>query len=407
MPRNLISLIDGTMVSASRSGGYNSYSNIFELACLLQLSDRSDDGAPQIVFYTSGISSQPDNWNPWNLITGNSIKSQIVDQYTNICANFDFRSAHEGLPDRIFLFGFSRGAMAIRALAGLIAEFGLLHPRDIRHLPVLLDRWDRSQGIGSVPDHIDLLPVEIEFVGLFDSVMGGVERLRFFNPIRFRNGKLPARVKHGVHLLAIDENRSLFKPKPWVGTNEARDAGGYKCTDRWLRQIWMPGVHADVGGTGDPTWGRASLLAMTYYLGSLTPLRLDTEWLGEKEAKLRVSIDDDTVFIQPHRGLLSRFLRRPGGAAEQWEVRHPITDRLRNVNFGGVDHYDWYEHVVRSRFEAIGIDQELAQYFAAILDVEGREGVLTAHVIAPDAENDAARTQPARSPRNTDPLREG
>lgn len=396
MPRNLISLIDGTMVSASRSGGYNSYSNIFELACLLQLSDRSADGAPQIVFYTSGISSQPDNWNPWNLMTGNSIKSQIVDQYTNICANFDFAGAGRGTPDRIFLFGFSRGAMAIRALAGLIAEFGLLHPRDIRHLPVLLDRWDKSLGIGSVPDHIDLLPVEIEFVGLFDSVMGGIERLRFFNPIRFRSSKLPARVKHGVHILAIDENRSLFKPKPWGGASEARDASGYKCADRWLRQIWMPGVHADVGGTGDPTWGRASLLAMTYYLDRLTRLRLDTDWLREKEAKLRISIDDGPVFIRPHSGPMSRFLRRPGGAAEQAEVRHPITDRLRDVNFGGVDHCDWYERVVRSRFDTIGVDEELAQYFAAILDVGGREAVLTAQVIDPDAEGESARIRPVQ-----------
>ena len=64
MPRNLISLIDGTMVLASRTEQYGSYSNIFELACLLQLSDRSEDGSPQIVFYTSGISSQPDNWSP-------------------------------------------------------------------------------------------------------------------------------------------------------------------------------------------------------------------------------------------------------------------------------------------------------------------------------------------------------
>ena len=381
MPRNLISLIDGTMVSASRTGGYNSYSNIFELACLLQLNDRSADGAPQIVFYTSGISSQPDNSSTWNLATGNSIKSQIVDQYTNICANFDFSSAERGLPDRIYLFGFSRGAMAIRALAGLIAEFGLLHPRDIRHLPIILDLWDRRHGAGSVPDYIELSPVEIEFVGVFDSVMGGIEWLSLFNPIRFRSSKLPARVKHGVQILAIDENRTLFKPKPWEGVSEARTADGYRGPQRWMRQVWMPGVHADIGGTGDPTWGRASLLAMTFYLDRLTPLRLDAEWLREKEAKLRVSIDDGSVFIKPHRGLFSWFRRSPSGAPEQAESCHPIAQRLREVTYAGVERFDWYDKVVASRFEALGVDQDLADYFATVLDVERSEPMLTAQVI--------------------------
>src|SRR5262245_40827926 len=115
MTKHLISLIDGTKVSAARTDTYKAYSNVFELACLLQLKDRTEDG-PQIVFYTSGISSQPDNDSIFNQMTGNTIKSQIVDQYTNICANFDFKAAERGKQDKIYLFGFSRGAMAARAL---------------------------------------------------------------------------------------------------------------------------------------------------------------------------------------------------------------------------------------------------------------------------------------------------
>jgi uncharacterized protein (DUF2235 family) len=372
MARNLISLIDGTMVSASNTTGYSSYSNIFELACLLQLNDRSADGCPQIVFYTSGISSQPDNSSPYNLATGNSIKSQIVDQYTNICANFDFGSARGGKPDKIYLFGFSRGAMAIRALAGLIAEFGLLDPRDIRHLPVLLDRWDRTQGVGSIPDDIKLLPVEIEFIGLFDSVMGGVEWMSMFNPIRFSNTMLPARCRHGVQILAIDENRTLFKPKPWGGAQEARTAAGCRGPDCYLRQIWMPGVHADVGGTGNAVWGRASLLAMTFYLDQLTQLRLDPEWLREKEDKLRASIDDGRLFIRPHRGLLARFARRPSDDGARAERRHPIGERLRRVNYAGREPFDWFDKVLSGRFDRLPVDDDLARYFARVLDIGGK-----------------------------------
>lgn len=366
MPRNLISLIDGTMVSASQTEEYESYSNVFELACLLQLTDKSKDGSPQIVFYTSGISSQPDTSSIVNLITGNSIKSQIVDQYTNICANFDFESSKGGAPDKIYLFGFSRGAMAIRALAGLISEFGLLYPRDIRHLPRILDAWDRSLGRGSLHDDIDLRPVEIEFVGLFDSVMGGIETLPFFNPIRFRNSKMPGRCRHGLQILAIDENRTFFKPKQWEKAEPGIDADGHRAGQRFLRQIWMPGVHADIGGTGNPLWGRASLLAMTFYLDKLTDLRLDQAWLRQKESNLRNSFSGP-LHIRRHRGPFARYLRRPVRKGSAKERCHPICDKVLELNYDGTKDFDWRTNVLRRHFQKVRADKELVDYFRRVL----------------------------------------
>jgi uncharacterized protein (DUF2235 family) len=367
--RNLISLIDGTMVSASKTGGYGSYSNVFELACLLQLKDRSADGSPQIVFYSSGISSQPDNSSFYNLITGNSIKSQIVDQYTNICANFDFDSVGTDKPDKIYLFGFSRGAMAVRALAGLIAEFGLLRPRDIRHLPIVLDAWDRTRGRASLRGNIDLVSVELEFIGLFDSVMGGVEWLSLFNPIRFKNARLPARCKHGVHILAIDENRPFFKPKPFAGVSPGRTASGDVGPDRYLRQIWMPGVHSDIGGTANATWGRAALLAMAFYIAKFTNLALDARWLREKERNLRTSIDERTLFIERHRGMLARYVRKPLPAGGAEHRRHPICDQLTEVNYDGRENFNWRERVFQQRFAETVADDDLTQYFRSVLQV--------------------------------------
>lgn len=360
MARNLISLIDGTMVSAAPVDRDASYSNIFELACLLQLTDRSADGSPQIVFYTSGISSHADTASLRNLLTGNSIKSQIIDQYTNICANFDFDSARAGRPDKIYLFGFSRGAMAIRALAGLIAEFGLLHPRDIRFLPLVLDAWDRTQGRGNLPDHIRLIDAEVEFIGLFDAVMGGVEWLSLFNPVRFSNALLPARCRNGVHLLAIDENRGYFKPKVWQGLRSSRTGAGHS-SERFLRQIWMPGLHSDVGGTGKPVWGRAALLAMCFYMKKLTQLGLNEDWLAEKEANLCKSIDDECLSIDRHP--FSRYVRSPAQEQGSNQRRHPICEEIGSVAYGRIAHYDWRENVLR-RFENVIVDEHLSGYFS-------------------------------------------
>ena len=48
-------------------------------------------------------------------------------------------------------------------------------------------------------------------------------------------------VKNAVQLLAIDESRSFFRPIMWTGLKDPK-------TKNYLEQIWMPGVHSDVGG---------------------------------------------------------------------------------------------------------------------------------------------------------------
>jgi uncharacterized protein (DUF2235 family) len=371
VPRNLISLIDGTRISASQTYDNKSYSNVFELACLLQLDDGADSKTPQIVFYTSGIASQPDTSSIFNLLTGNSIRSQVVDQYTNICANFNFEEAVKGNPDRIYLFGFSRGAMAVRAVASLIAEFGLLHPRDIRFLPQILDKWDKSLGAGSLPDHIRRVNAEIDFIGLFDPVMGGLSGLSMFNPIRFHNSQLPAKCKHGVQILSIDENRFYFEPKRWEGALPGRRADGSAAPKRYLKQIWMPGVHADVGGTGHQVWGRAALLAMIFYIDHKTTLGLDRNWIKEKEHNLRAAIDHGNLMIEPHRVFMPAYVRKPSNKSDWHERRHPICDQLDALNYDGSKDYNWRELVFDRYFQRLDADKDLAAYFRKVLMLNG------------------------------------
>jgi uncharacterized protein (DUF2235 family) len=211
MGKHIVCLIDGTKVCAAYRGTDQSYSNVFELACLLQIKDRTALGEPQLVFYRSGISSQPDSRSAFDLLTGNTIMSQVVDQYTNICSNYDFSLKRN--TDKIYLFGFSRGAMAVRALASIISEFGLLKPRDICRLPEVIYAWEHNEGRSSLSNSINLAYVDIEFVGIFDAVMGGVKQLPIFNPIKFSNHMLPAHCKRGIHIIAIDEDRPHFGQK--------------------------------------------------------------------------------------------------------------------------------------------------------------------------------------------------
>lgn len=365
MARHLVGLIDGTMVSPSTASAFGSYSNVFELACLLQLSDRSRDGGPQIVFYSSGISSRPDTWSPYDLITGNSIWSQIIDQYINICSNYNF-DAPEGRRDKIYLFGFSRGAMAIRALAGLISEFGLLRPDLIRDLPIVLDAWHRSIGKPNLNPKVEVENAEIEFVGLFDSVMGGVNWLRAFNPVRFKNFKLPARCRRAVQILAIDENRRHFKPNVWDGIAPRARNPNFQAT-RMLKQIWMPGLHSDVGGTANPVWGRASFLAMVHFIKKHTKLGIRQPAINNKVERFREGYHSRQYFIEQHRSMGRGFRRYPRDPNSGGETLHPICSDLDTVTFNRCPDYPWCANVLSERFNGLSVDPDLQRYFAPML----------------------------------------
>jgi uncharacterized protein (DUF2235 family) len=358
--RHLISLIDGTQVSATQNDSYSNYSNVYELAHLLQLKDKSEDGRPQIVFYTSGISSQPGTRDYWALATGEPIMAQILDQYTNLCSNYEFENyGNDAKADKIYLFGFSRGAMAARALAGLITEFGLLKPRDIRLAPQILDRW---QAGDQPPDTVEMFRVEVEFIGVFDSVMGGLRSWSVFNPIRFPHHRLSRACKAGVHILAVDENRRFFENVSWSGHTRGSEDGTF-------RQIWMPGVHSDVGGTADEFWGRASFLAMAHYIDTRTRLQLDSSWLNRKRDRLKSAFDNGAYHIRQHR-LVPPFslARKPLGSAGASEYYHPIIDRISNTfDYNDKKNFEWRKNRFAAGFQEVTVDSELVGYFDEFL----------------------------------------
>ena len=362
--RHLVSLIDGTMVSASQAPDFTSYSNVYELGYQLKLRTVSESGDPQIVLYTSGISSQPDTRDTIDLITGNSIYSQIVDQYTNICANYDFEETDDDARDKIYIFGYSRGGMAARALAGLICNYGLLKPDDIRAAPAVVAAW---QARRDPPDEIKLHRAGVEFLGVFDAVMGGIENMKMFNPIRFPDSLVPNKCKHAVHLLAIDEDRRFFKAKLWEGKkgrSESEQAAG-------IHQIWMPGVHSDVGGTGNSVWGRAAMLTMMHFIDRYTELTLDDVWRRDKEAKLRASIDEGRIYVTRHRPFAPfRLNRVPLATAATAESYHPIIDMIDHWNVDGKDGHDWRSACFSPNFGQLACQEkepELHAYFNSFL----------------------------------------
>src|SRR5262249_53440448 len=70
-------------------------------------------------------------------------------------------------------------------------------------------------------------------------------------------------VPHGVHILSIDETRADFTPIVWTSRSQE---------DQVLEQIWLPGVHGDIGGGYDDAFlSTISLLTMIDKLSQYYP----------------------------------------------------------------------------------------------------------------------------------------
>ena len=198
----------------------------------------------------------------------------------------------EAQKDRIYIFGFSRGAYAARVLAGFIHNFGLIDP-DKLHLVTGAFRayravTDAEQG---APHAVTFRPlrryedtlkpdanVPIRALCLFDTVssMVGFQRplrslMRAYSPMDLRlhaNVVSNPSVRIVLHALATDEKRSMFRPlfwqqdEPYFG-NRFRQPRQQR--RQYVRQRWFPGYHSDIGGSPrerDSGIGKLTLLWM-------------------------------------------------------------------------------------------------------------------------------------------------
>lgn len=191
--------------------------------------------------YEAGV-----QWTGWrdalNVIEGRGINRQIRRCYGVLASRY-----RPG--DRIFLFGYSRGAYGVRSLAGLIDRVGLLRREEategnIRTAYRLYENGAKSsaQAFARTKCHAN---VRIEMIGAWDTV----KALGLRAPIvwrftetkhQFHNHQLGHSVRHGYHALAANENRMAYAPVLW------RSDPDWPGED--LQQMWFRGTHGDIGG---------------------------------------------------------------------------------------------------------------------------------------------------------------
>lgn len=151
--------------------------------------------------------------------------------------------------DKIMLFGYSRGAYAVRSLAGLIARVGLLTrsnatQRRVHRAFRYYEATKQSESARAFRDQYCHSDVPIEVLGVWDTVRALGLPYPILNRLapmatEFHNHHLSPGTKNGFHALALDENRSSYDALPW---EVEPDWAGH------VEQAWFVGGHPDVGG---------------------------------------------------------------------------------------------------------------------------------------------------------------
>jgi uncharacterized protein (DUF2235 family) len=156
--------------------------------------------------------------------------------------------------DKIYLFGFSRGAYTVRALAGMLRVIGLLRPGHENLIPYALKLFWKGRGKnidwGLVKgwtkefsrDDFPKWGTPVEYLGVGDTV----KAIGWFTrrlPLPYT--RLLKSVQTVRHACSLDEWRAQYKA--YIVSEDEM-----KKPERDMKEVWFAGVHSDVGGTFEP-----------------------------------------------------------------------------------------------------------------------------------------------------------
>ncbi len=287
-------ILDGTMSSLSPGEETNA-------GLLYRLLQGQTPSARLSLYYASGI--QMDSWRQArDVLAGRGINRQIRRAY-------GFLASRYRPGDRIFLFGYSRGAYAVRSLAGVIDRVGLVRAEaaTTRNIVQAYRHYQRGAHSPAAAEFKRLFchdRLMIDMVGAWDTVKAlgfvvpGLGRFTARDH-EFHNHALGRHIRRGYHALALDETRCAYAPVMWT------------TPENWegeLQQVWFRGTHGDVGGMLGGEQGARPLanISLLWMLerAEAAGLALPPDW------RHRFPTDPEAPMISTWRGVGMLFVHR-------------------------------------------------------------------------------------------------
>ncbi len=274
--RNIVICCDGT---GNEFGNDNS--NVVKLYATLDINDQ------QIGYYHPGVGTMgaPAARNKieeeWSVLAGLAFG---VGFMLNVGDAYRYLMNMYRAGDDIYLFGFSRGAYTVRALAGALHMFGLLCPGNDGLIPYVTRMFAQaSKNLAKGKDTFDISEgfkrtysrdVTLRFVGVWDTVssVGWV-----YDPLTLPFSARNPDMQIGRHAISIDERRCFFRDNLWGRPFEPGEPHYRFDFKQDIKQVWFAGVHSDVGGSYPEEQSGLSKLTLEWMLreASFAGLKVD------------------------------------------------------------------------------------------------------------------------------------
>ena len=257
MSKNIALFSDGTGNSSAKFIRTNVW-RVYEAVDL--------SGPDQIAYYDDGVGTS--SFMPLAILGGAlgfGLKRNVKHLYAFLSRNYE-------PGDRIFAFGFSRGAFTIRVLVDLVHDQGLAHGATEADLSHSVDaKWwayrkgARTRIAGKVrrraPRRVSTKKateeeVKFTFLGLWDTVDAyglPVDELtrawdHYFWPLSMNDRIASTTIEKAYHALSVDDERNTFHPVLWTEETESQNETSVHLDEERISQVWFAGVHSNVGG---------------------------------------------------------------------------------------------------------------------------------------------------------------
>ncbi len=282
--KNIVICLDGTGNQFKEDN-----SNVVKLYRVLKR-----DPKVQVAYYDPGVGTlaDPDYKTPvakklnkaFGLAFGRGLTRNLEEAYSYLMEHYE-------TDDRIFVFGFSRGAYTARALAGFIYSCGLLEKGCQNMIPYAMKLFKTKKKV----DFQILRKFQntygrtcsIQLLGLWDSVrtFGWI-----YDPIFLPYTTNNKGVKAVRHALAIDERRAFFRQMHWG--SQDRDTQDVK-------EVWFAGVHSDVGGGYPEEESGLAKIALKWMIEEACSAKFGLKIDKEKYNRYVLGLGKDGKYVGP------------------------------------------------------------------------------------------------------------
>ncbi len=290
MPKNIVICCDGTGNEIN-----DEHSNVLKLYRVLK------KNAKQLVYYDPGVGtlSSSSDWGKLKaasakyagLMMGYGLDKNVLDAYEFLANNYK-----KG--DNVYLFGFSRGAYTVRALAGFINTIGLLSVHQ-KHLYVYafvaykqISVTNTFEGVRLFNQALNPQRIPIKFLGIWDTVSSMIvprkDRLYLPSTTQLAYTQKNPSIEVVRHALSIDEKRRMFRPYLWA-EGEEYWSGPFKPKNQEepimqdVQQVWFAGVHSDVGGGYQEQDSGLSKITLEWMINEAVKFELDVNSVSYNE----------------------------------------------------------------------------------------------------------------------------